>query len=70
MLSRLTGLRLYDFKCGWFDEKVYYEFFPLHVVYKLRDKQKKEDPRQLKFEELEVKDGDIAAEEGISEDEF
>lgn len=35
-LSRLTGLRLYEFKCAWFDEKHYYEFFPLHVVYKLR----------------------------------
>ena len=33
-LSRLTGLRLFDFKCAWFDEKNYYEFFPLHVVYK------------------------------------
>lgn len=34
MLSRLTGLRLYEFKCAWFDQEVYYEFFPLHVVYK------------------------------------
>jgi len=33
-LSRLTGLRMFDFKCAWFDEKNYYEFFPLHVVYK------------------------------------
>jgi len=33
-LSRLTGLRLYYFKCAWFDEKDYFEFFPLHVVYK------------------------------------
>jgi ATP-dependent exoDNAse (exonuclease V) beta subunit len=33
-LSRLTGLRLYCFKCAWFDEKDYFEFFPLHVVYK------------------------------------
>jgi DNA-binding transcriptional MerR regulator len=67
MLSRLTGLRLYDFKCAWFDEKVYYEFFPLHVVYKLRDKQRKEDPAQMKlFEsESEVKDGDITAEEDL-----
>jgi ATP-dependent exoDNAse (exonuclease V) beta subunit len=51
-LSRLTGLRLYDFKCAWFDENVYYEFFPLHVVYKLRDRQKKEDPRQMKWDTL------------------
>ena len=53
-LSRLTGLRLYDFKCAWFDENAYYEFFPLHVVYKLRDKARKEDPSQMKFEELIV----------------
>lgn len=33
-LSRLTGLRMFDFKCAWFDDKNYYEFFPLHVVYK------------------------------------
>jgi len=33
-LSRRTGLRLYDFKCAWFDDKDYFEFFPLHVVFK------------------------------------
>jgi len=33
-LSRLTGLRLFHFKCAWFDENDYYEFFPLHVVMK------------------------------------
>lgn len=33
-LSRLTGLRLFDFKCAWFDDLDYYEFYPLHVVYK------------------------------------
>ena len=49
MLSRLTGLRLYDFKCAWFDENAYYEFFPLHVVYKLRHQSKKEDHSQLKL---------------------
>jgi len=38
-MSRLTGLRLFDFKCAWFDEKNYFEFFPLHVVYKLRQRQ-------------------------------
>jgi len=52
MLSRLTGLRLYDFKCAWFDETAYYEFFPLHVVYKLRQHAKKEHPDQMKFEEM------------------
>jgi ATP-dependent exoDNAse (exonuclease V) beta subunit len=34
-LSRLTGLRLYDFKCAWFNQDHYYEFFPLHVVHKI-----------------------------------
>ena len=33
-LSRRTGLRLYDFKCAWFDENHYFEFYPLHVVLK------------------------------------
>ena len=51
-LSRLTGLRLYDFKCAWFDENNYYEFFPLHVVYKLRKRAQKDDPHQMKMEEL------------------
>ncbi len=39
-MSRLTGLRMFEFKCAWFDEKDYFEFFPLHMVYKLKDKQK------------------------------
>ena len=33
-LSRLTGLRMFDFKCAWFDENDYFEFYPLHVVHK------------------------------------
>ncbi len=33
-LSRRTGLRLYHFKCAWFDDEHYYEFYPLHVVHK------------------------------------
>ncbi len=37
-LSRRTGLRLFDFKCGWFDDKNYFEFHPLHVVHKLNRK--------------------------------
>lgn len=32
-LSRRTGLRLYDFVCAWFDERHYFEFYPLHVVH-------------------------------------
>ena len=40
-LSRLTGLRLFNFKCAWFDEEDYYEFYPLHVVYKKKKRKKK-----------------------------
>lgn len=40
-LSRLTSLRLYNFKCAWFDEEDYFEFYPLHVVYKKQKKGKK-----------------------------
>ncbi|MFH1392763.1 MAG: PD-(D/E)XK nuclease family protein [Patescibacteria group bacterium] len=40
-LSRLTGLRLYEFKCAWFDEKDYFEFFPLHMVKKIANRKKK-----------------------------
>ncbi len=35
-LSRKLNLPLYYFKCAWFDENNYFEFFPLHVVYKNR----------------------------------
>ena len=35
-MSRLTGLRMFEFKCAWFDEKDYFEFFPLHTVHKLK----------------------------------
>ncbi|MFC1478762.1 hypothetical protein ACFL57_04815 [Candidatus Margulisiibacteriota bacterium] len=31
-LSQMTGLRLYDFKCAWFDEKNYFEFYPWNAV--------------------------------------
>jgi transposase-like protein len=33
-LSRLTNLRLYHFKCAWFDDENYFEFYPLTVVHK------------------------------------
>lgn len=39
-LSRLTGLRLFEFKCAWFDDKDFYEFYPLHIVKKLQAKKK------------------------------
>jgi len=45
-LSRLTTLRLFHFKCAWFDEENYYEFFPLHVVYK---KKKRAKPARSKY---------------------
>ena len=32
-LASRTKLALRDFKCAWFDEDNYYEFFPLHAVY-------------------------------------
>ncbi len=44
-LSRLTALRLYHFKCAWFDEEDYFEFFPLHVVYKKKRKKRKLEKR-------------------------
>jgi hypothetical protein len=39
-LSRRTGLRLFDFTCAWFDEQHYFEFYPLHVVYRKRRRQR------------------------------
>lgn len=50
-LSRLTGLRLYEFKCAWFDEKDYFEFYPLHVVKKLQRK---------KTKKVHYRDGSVA----------
>jgi len=40
-LSRLTGLRLFEFKCAWFDEKDYFEFYPLHVLHKPKRAQRR-----------------------------
>jgi transposase-like protein len=33
-LASRTKLDLKSFKCAWFDQKNYFEFFPLHTVYK------------------------------------
>lgn len=52
-LSRLTGLRLFEFKCAWFDDKDYYEFYPLHVVKKLQPRKR---PRKVHY-----RDGSVAA---------
>lgn len=32
-LASRTRLAVKDFKCAWFDDKHYFEFFPLHAVY-------------------------------------
>lgn len=37
-LARRTGLPLKLFKCAWFDEKDYFEFYPLTGVYRLTPK--------------------------------
>lgn len=52
-LSRLTGLRLFEFKCGWFDEKDYFQFFPLHVVKKLCPSKSKNPRKRI----IQFKDG-------------
>jgi transposase-like protein len=40
-LSRLTSLRLFHFKCAWFDENDYFEFYPLHMVMKKKKRGRK-----------------------------
>ena len=48
-LSRLTGLRLFEFKCAWFDEKDYFEFYPLHVLHKTK--------KSMRRRKIETKEG-------------
>lgn len=36
-LSRKLNLPLYCFKCAWFDENNYFEFYPLHAVYERKN---------------------------------
>lgn len=50
-LSRLTGLRLFEFTCAWFDEKDYFQFFPLHVVKKIQTKAIKPRKRMVNFKD-------------------
>ncbi|MDI6721380.1 MAG: PD-(D/E)XK nuclease family protein [Candidatus Aenigmarchaeota archaeon] len=58
-LSRLTGIRLYHMKCAWFDDRNYYEFFPLHVVYKM--KKGRRIPRdQRRLEDFEKDNAETA----------
>ncbi len=35
-LASRTKLAVKDLKCAWFDDKHYFEFYPLHAVYKRR----------------------------------
>ena len=65
-----TVVNFYDFKCAWFDEKDYFEFFPLHVVYKLRKGSKKESPDQLKFDELYSSSGSSRQARTVSERQY
>ena len=53
-LSRLTGLRLYEFKCAWFDDKDFYEFYPLHIVKKLQERKGK------RARKVHYRDGSVA----------
>ena len=46
-LSRLTGLKVFNFKCAWFDEKDYFEFYPLHVVYKPDKKRRRKNIKTI-----------------------
>jgi hypothetical protein len=32
-LASRTKLAVKDFECAWFDEKTYFEFYPLHAIY-------------------------------------
>ena len=48
---RQTGLRIFNFVCAWFDEKDYYQFYPLHVVKKIADSKKK---RKIYYKSGEV----------------
>lgn len=55
-LSRLTGLRLFNFTCAWFDEHGYYQFYPLHVVKKMRASKAKRPRKRI----VHFKDGTAA----------
>jgi hypothetical protein len=37
-LSRRTGIPVKAFKCAWFDEQDYFEFYPLPAIYPLRSR--------------------------------
>ncbi|WP_334147213.1 PD-(D/E)XK nuclease family protein [Hyphomicrobium sp.] len=32
-LSRLTGIGIYHFKCAWFDDEDYFDFYPRHLIH-------------------------------------
>ncbi len=47
-LSRKLNLPMYYFKCAWFDENNYYEFFPLHAVYKSKRDERRQEMVMVK----------------------
>lgn len=38
-LSRLTGIGIYHFKCAWFDDEDYFDFYPRHLIHPRRTAQ-------------------------------
>jgi len=48
-LARRASLPLKIFKCGWFDEKYYFEFFPLQGVYPRQTRLPRIGPSSLTF---------------------
>jgi len=46
-IARRTSLPLKAFKCGWFDENDYFEFFPLQGVYRRQTRPPRIAPSSL-----------------------
>jgi hypothetical protein len=49
-----AGLPLKAFKCGWFDERDYFEFFPLTGVYKRRNLEDEQGSRLSRLKKSRV----------------
>lgn len=47
-LARRVNLPVKDIKCAWFDEKDYFEFYPLKAVYPARVKLSRQEPDALR----------------------
>jgi hypothetical protein len=56
-LARRAGLPLRFFKCGWFDERDYFEFFPLQGVYARRARVRTPASLRLHGGRVMVEDG-------------